>query len=77
MLPQTSTHNAARPEVDFHRFVLFPGCEFIKPKKHNIEAITEWVKAFTIYKAAMGKDLPEAVPEMLAYQLVIVNASEL
>lgn len=76
LLPQTSAHDAATPEVDPHRFVLFPGCEFIKPKKCNIESITEWVKAFAIYTAAMGKKFPEAVPEMLAYQLVIVNASE-
>ena len=30
LLPQTSARNAATP-----RFVLFPGCEFIKPKKHS------------------------------------------
>ena len=76
MLPQTSTHDAATPEVDPHRFVLFPGCEFIKPRKPNIEAITEWVKAFAIYMAAMGKKFPEVVSEMLEYQLVIANASE-
>ena len=56
--------------------MLFPGCEFIKSKKRNIESITEWVKDFAIYTAAMGKKFPEVVPEMLAYQLVIVNASE-
>ena len=76
LLPQTSAHDAATPEVDPHRFVLFPGCEFIKPKKRNIESITEWVKAFSIYTAAMGNRFPEAIPEMLAYLLVIVNASE-
>ena len=53
LLPQTSAHNVATPEVDPHCFVLFPGCEFIKPKKHKMDSITEWVKAFTIYMAAM------------------------
>ena len=76
LLPQTSAYDAATLEVDPHRFVLFPGCEFIKPKKRNIESITEWVKAFCIYTAAMGNRFPEAIPEMLAYLLVIVNASE-
>ena len=76
LLPQTSAHDAATPEVDPHRFVLFPGCEFIKPKKHRIESISEWVKAFAIYTAAMGNKFVEAIPEMLAYLLVIVNASE-
>ena len=64
------------PEVDPHRFILFPGCEFIKPKKHRIETITEWIKAFTIYMADMSRQYPEVVPEMLAYQLAVVNASE-
>ena len=73
---KTSTHDPATPEVDPHRFVLYPGCEFIKPKKCNIEAITEMVKAFAMYMAAMGKKFPEAMPEILAYQQVSVNASE-
>ena len=64
------------PHQKLIRFVLFPDCEFVKPEKHNIEAITEWVKAFAIYTVAMGKKCLETVPEMLAYQLVIVNASK-
>ena len=72
IVASTSAHDAATPEVDPHRFVLFPGCEFIKPKKCN----TEWVKAFAIYTAAMGKKFPEAVSEILEYQMVIVNASK-
>ena len=76
LLPQTSAHDAATPEVDPHRFVLFPGCEFIKPKKHKVDSITEWIKAFAIYMAAMWKRYPEAMPEMIAYLLLIVNASD-
>ena len=75
-LAEPSAHDATTPEVDPHRFVLFPGCEFIKPKKHSIESISQWVKAFAIYTAAMGNRFVEAIPEMLAYMLVIVNASE-
>lgn len=44
LLLQTSAHDAATPEVDPHRFVLFPGCEFIKTKKQNIQTIIEWVR---------------------------------
>ncbi len=76
LLPQSSAHDAATPEVDPHRFVLFPGCEFIKPKKRQINTINDWVKAFTVYMAAMASKHPEAVTEMLAYQLAIVRASE-
>ena len=43
------------PHQKLIRFVLFPDHEFIKPEKHNTEAITEWVKAFAIYTVAMGK----------------------
>ena len=76
LLPQTSARDAAAPDVNPRRFVLLPGCEFIKPKTRKIETITEWVKAFAIYTAAMVRKIPEAIPEMLAYQLVIVNASK-
>ena len=34
------------------------------------------MKAFGIYMAAMGKQYPEVMSEMIAYQLLIVNASE-
>ena len=40
------------PKVDSHHFELLLGCEFLKPKKHNMEAITKWV-AIAIYTAAM------------------------
>ena len=36
LLPQTSAHDAATPEVDPHRFVLFLGCEFIKLNPKSI-----------------------------------------
>jgi len=70
MLPLEAKFN----EVDPHRFVLFPGCEFIKPKKPKVDSITEWVKAFAIFMAATWKQYPEAMPEMIAYLLLILNA---
>ena len=57
LLPQTSAHDAATPEVDPYRFVLFPGYEFINSEKHVIESISQWVKAFAIYTAAMANRL--------------------
>ena len=56
--------------------MLIPGCGFIKPKKYKVDSITEWVKAFAIYMAAMWKWYPEAMPEMIAYLLLIVNTSD-
>lgn len=76
LLPQASAHDAATPEADPQRFVLFPGCELIKPKKRQITTINDWVRAFAVYIAAMATKFPEAVPDMLAYQLAIIRASE-
>ncbi len=76
LLPQSSAHNAATPEVDPHRFMLFLGCEFIKPKKRQINSISDWVRAFTVYVAAMAAKFPEAVRELLAYQLAVMRASD-
>ena len=58
------------------RFTLFPGCELVRPKKRQIESITEWVKAFTVFTAAVALKDPAQVVELLAYQLTIINAAQ-
>ncbi len=76
LLPQSSAHDATTPEVDPHRFMLFPGSEFFKPKKRQINSISDWVRAFTVFVAAMATKFPEAVRELLAYQLAVMRASD-
>jgi hypothetical protein len=58
------------------RFTLFPGCEFIRPKRRQIETIMELVKAFTVYTAVLLQKHPAQVNELLAYQLTIIKASQ-
>ena len=58
------------------RFTLFPGCEFIRPKRRQILTIGDWVQGFTIYTAALSKRHPSATLELLAYQLTIIKASQ-
>ena len=58
------------------RFTLFPGCEFIRPKRRQILTISDWVQGFTIYIAALSKRHPSATLELLAYQLTIIKASQ-
>ena len=74
LLPQSSSHDAA---MDAQRFALFPGFELVRAKPQKMIAnIVDWMKCFTTYVAAMAIKFPESVTEMLAYQLVIIKASQ-
>ena len=53
LLPSNSWHDKIK-EVRA-KFTLFPGCELVKPKRKQLETITEWVKAFSIYMAAIAQ----------------------
>ena len=58
------------------RFALFPGCELVRSKRRQIESITEWVKAFTVFTAVVAMKEPALVSELLAYQLTIIKAAQ-
>ena len=74
LLPQSSSHDAA---MDAQRFALFPGFELVRVKPQKMIAnIGDWMKCFTTYVVAMAIKFPESVTEMLAYQLVIIKASQ-
>ena len=76
LLPSTSSHDASIPEPSSPRFLLFPGCEFVRHKKRQIANIADWIQAFTVYVAAMSTKYPEATLDLLAYQLTIIKASQ-
>ena len=76
LLPASSTYDALANSNSPARFMLFPGCEIVRPKKRQILSILDWVQAFTVYSAAMARKYPEAVLELLAYQLTIIKASQ-
>ena len=50
------------------KFTLFPGCELVKPKLMQLEIIAEWVKAFSVYMAAIVQKHSSMVTELLACQ---------
>ena len=76
LLPQGSSHDAAMPDVGSQRFFLFPGLEVVHPRKKQLTNILDWTKCFVVYMAAMAQKFPAEIPEMLAYQLVIIQASQ-
>ena len=76
LLPSTSSHDTSIPEQSSPRFLLFPGCEFVRHKKRQIANIADWIQVFTVYVAAMSTKYPEATLALLAYQLTIIKANQ-
>ena len=74
LLPSQSLHDQV---VDSRaRFTLFPGYEIVRPKKRQVESITDSVKAFTVFPAVVATTETTRVPELLAYQLTIIKAAQ-
>ena len=71
LVPPQSVHDQM---IDTQaRFALF---EVIRPKRKQIESITEWTKAYTVYVAALLRKFREQASELLAYQLTIIKAAQ-
>ena len=71
LMPTPSTYDEfASPPA---KFTLFPGCEIQRPRRRQIESIIDWVKAFTVYSAAL---LQKQRNELLACQLTIIKAPQ-
>ena len=45
-----------------------------KPKTRPVTSILEWAQCFGIYVAVISRSQPERVPDMLAYQALIIQA---
>ena len=45
-----------------------------KPKPRPVTTILEWAQCFGIYVAVLSKTQPERVPDLLAYQALIIQA---
>ena len=71
----SDTANAAVPTPPA-RFSLFPGCEVVRTKKHQMGSIVDWVQAFVVYTAAIVAVKPAATLELLAYMLTVIKASQ-
>ena len=75
LLPSNSWHDQIT-EAHTTKFTLFLGYELVKPKRKQLESIIDWVKAFSVYTAAVVQKHPSMVTELLAYQLTIIKASQ-
>ena len=64
LLPAPSTYDSLVTTPA--RFAFFPGCEFVRPRKQQIESILDWVQVFVVFSAALAKKHPEAMMELLA-----------
>ncbi len=64
------------PEPDPQKFVILPGLEVARAKKKVVQDINTWIQCYAIYVAVMASKHPEAVPDMMAYMLVIMRAQQ-
>ena len=71
LLPAQSLHDQMTNSRA--RFTLFPGCELVRSKRRQIEPITEWVKALSVFMVVVAMKEPALV---LAYQLTIIKAAQ-
>ena len=46
-----------------------------KSRRRPVSSIIEWVQCFNTYLAVMCRTCPEKVPDLLAYQMLIIEAS--
>ena len=49
--------------------------ENLKKRKPRILVYPQWVEAFSVYTAVLGKKHPQFIPDLMAYQVLIKEAS--
>ena len=45
-----------------------------KPKHYRVSSITEWLQGFTVYVAVLSSNQPARIPDLMGYQLLILEA---
>jgi hypothetical protein len=53
-----------------------PGLEIARARRKPIKDIITWVQCFAVFMAAVHKQDPPAVNELLAYMFTIIRASQ-
>ena len=43
--------------------------------RHSVTIISEWLQAFTVYVLVIAKKQPHHVPDVMGYQILILEAS--
>ena len=65
-LEPAGTLDSLNPEPDPQNFIILPGLEIARARCKPIKDIITWVQCFTIFMAAVQKQEPEAINELLA-----------
>ena len=75
-LKPAGTLDSLNPEPDPQNFIILPGLEIARARRKPIKDIITWVQCFTIFMAAIQKQEPEAIKELLAYMFTIIRAAQ-
>jgi len=73
-LKPTGTLDKLSQETESHQYIILPSVEVARAKRKPVEDIHTWLQCFGVYVAAMSKQFPEAVPDLMAYMITIMRA---
>ena len=57
--------------------LIIQSIENLKKRKPRITVYPQWVEAFAVYTAVIAQKYPQAIPDLMAYQVLIKEASTL
>jgi len=46
-----------------------------KSKQRTITCVSEWLQAFAVYVSVVAKKQPQRVPDLMGYQILMLEAS--
>ena len=55
--------------------LIIQSIENLKKRKRRITVYPQWVEAFAVYMAVIAQKYPQAIPDLMAYQVLIKEAS--
>ena len=77
LLPNPCSHTDTVLPQRQDRVLIIQSIKNLKKRKPRITVYPQWVEAFTVYTAVMAQKYPQAIPDLMAYQVLIKEASTL
>ena len=75
-LKPAGTLDAINPDPDPQKYIVLPGLEITQARRKPIRDIIMWIQCFAVIMAAVYKQDPAAVKELLAYMFTIIRAAQ-